>query len=255
LRNSGVRDEESLKVKVAIPDLGISQTTIVDTLKSDAVDTTEPMFMRIPDCAAKGTYNVVISVTYDDGDQMTDIKKSMTIVGSDSCTPVSTNQQGTSQTLVSLPSAQDVVPGNEAVFPVLLTNSGNAAKTYSLNIQGVDSWGTVRVEPGMTQVVNAGQTNAVYVYVTPNKDTSAGQKTFVVEIKSGYESKPLTLTANVVKSSAADLGGVKKALEIGLIVFVVVLVILGLIIGYNKMKENDNNDDLDSEDGQSQTYY
>lgn len=254
VKNVGMRTEESFKVKVSIPDLGVSKSAVVDKLKSDETTTTEPLFIRIPDCAAKGSYPVEISIEYNDGDDSVVLEKTMKVVGSNSCTAVPEKTE--TKTQIALPSAQDVAAGSEVVFPILLTNAGSSSKTYSVVVRGAESWGTVRVEPGMTQVVNAGQTSAVYVYVTPNKDTALGQKVFFAEILSGSESNQVPLTANVVKASAsASLGGVKKALEIGLIVFVVILVILGLIIGYNKMKDNGDADELDSEDGSSQTYY
>lgn len=255
VKNVGMRDEESFKVKVSIPDLGVSKTAVIDELDSDETTTTEPLFLRIPDCAAKGEYPVEISVEFNDGDDSTTTEETIKVVAGESC-PAVPGKTETSKTQIALPSTQDVSAGSEVVFPVLLTNTGSSSKTYSVVVRGVESWGTVRVEPGMTQVVNAGQTSAVYVYVTPNKDTALGQKVFFAEILSGSENNQVPLTANVVKaSSSASLGGVKKALEIGLIVFVVILVILGLIIGYNKMKDNGENDELDSEDGSSQTYY
>jgi hypothetical protein len=105
----------------------------------------------------------------------------------------------------------------------------------------------------MSILVSPGQTSPVYVYVSANKLATEGQKTFYLEIQSGDETKQLPLTATLTKGGIA-VDGLKKALQVGLIIFVVLLVVLGLVIGYNKMKENSNND-LDSEDESSQTYY
>ena len=56
--------------------------------------------------------------------------------------------------------------------------------------------------------------------------------------------------AQVQKYNVLDK--IKKALEVGLVVWVVVLVILGLIIGFNKLKGSDEEDE---EKGDDQTYY
>ena len=67
--------------------------------------------------------------------------------------------------------------------------------------------------------------------------------------------KPGEAVSDVTTVSAVDDGNwdsVKRGLEIGLIVLVVLLVILGLIIAVNKIRGNDD----DSEDeGSEQTYY
>jgi len=57
----------------------------------------------------------------------------------------------------------------------------------------------------------------------------------------------VTLKANVVGGAAGSVD-LKRALEIGLIVLVVILVILGLIIGFNKLKG-------DEDDKEGESYY
>ncbi|MBN2881081.1 hypothetical protein JXM83_03430 [Candidatus Woesearchaeota archaeon] len=253
LKNTGLKDEEDVKVKVSIPELGVSKTTIMDELDSDDTETTEPMFVRIPDCAAAGTYDVLIAVEYNDGDDMVTSKETITVVESETCKPTTKTTEGTSKTLVSLPAAQDVlVGGSESVYPVLLTNAGDSAKTYNVVVRGVDSWGSFRIEPAMTQVVGAGQTSPVYIYVSAKETATVGDKAFFIEIRAGDETKQLPLTANIVNAES-KVSGIKNVLVVGLIVFVVLIVILGLIIGFNKMKGND--DDLDAEDEAGQTYY
>ena len=58
-----------------------------------------------------------------------------------------------------------------------------------------------------------------------------------------------TVTEAAVATPPSD---VKKGLEIALVVLVIFLIILGLIIGFNKLKNNDNDDPL-GENGE--TYY
>lgn len=254
LRNNGLRDQDGVKVRVSIPELGVAKTTIMDGVDADDTEITEPLFLRIPDCAKAGSYDAMIYVEYHDGDEVMQERRTINVVESETCSPSSTTTTGTSKTLVSLPATQDVVVGgSESVFPVLLTNAGDSSKTYNIVVRGVDSWGSFRVEPSMSQIISAGQTSPVYVYVTANEDATAGEKSFFVEIQAGTETKQLPLTANLVKGEAG-LSGLRKALEIGLIVFVVLLVVLGLIIGYNKMKENDN-EDFDGDEDTNQTYY
>ena len=78
-------------------------------------------------------------------------------------------------------------------------------------------------------------------------------------VTSGAETlKEFVLKSNVVEGeatpTATNWGGVKKVLEIGLVVLVVLLVILGLIIGFSRLKGSDEDFD-DEDDNKSETYY
>jgi len=86
---------------------------------------------------------------------------------------------------------------------------------------------------------------------------------FSLKVTSGAETlKEFAMKASVQESednkkgSGSDFaswGSIKRVLEIGLVVLVVLLVILGLIIGFSRLKGDD--DDLDDDDGKSETYY
>ena len=79
----------------------------------------------------------------------------------------------------------------------------------------------------------------MYIDAAANADAAAGEQVFGVEIKSGDKTvEEVTLSANVVEGSAGGLN-LKRALEVGLIVLVVILVILAIVIGFKKLKNED----------------
>lgn len=255
LKNYGKKDEESIKIQMSIPDLGISASDYIDKLDAGDSVTSEELYLRIPMCTAGGDYAIQISISYDDGDETQAMTKSIRVVEDESCgatQPVATEEK----TFVTAPGSQDVTKGTTgAVYPVLLTNAGSTAKTYSFKLNGVETFGTYRIEPSAVMVVPAGKTETVYLYISANDEAVEGESAFFVEINSGTDKKMLPLTANVVagEEAAPEAAGwdrVKRGLEIGLVVLVVLLVILGLIIGFNKLKGNDEEDD-----SAGQTYY
>ena len=81
---------------------------------------------------------------------------------------------------------------------------------------------------------------------------------FVLKVSSGGEVlKEFSLKANVVAGEEpqpvpGQWATIKRVLEIGLVVLVVLLVILGLIIGFSKLR---GKDDAADEDNKSETYY
>jgi uncharacterized membrane protein len=144
---------------------------------------------------------------------------------------------------------QQVVAGEGgATYSLAITNTGSADKTYTLSVSGVDAWGTYRVDPGTTTIVRSSETKPVFIFVAANKDAQAGQKSFIATIASDGNAEPVQFTANVVSGN----NNVRKWAEFVLIALVVLLVILGLIIGFSRMRSRDEEED---EDLSGQTYY
>jgi len=61
----------------------------------------------------------------------------------------------------------------------------------------------------------------------------------------------IELTANVLEPERSAWESVKKALEITLVVLVALLVILGLIVGFSRLKNDDEGEGLQ----ETETYY
>jgi len=248
VKNVGEQDQEGVRIRVSIPELGISDSDWVDEVESEDSVTSEELYMRIPQSAEAGEYEVVVTVEYDDGDEEAEQTETITVVGSE-VSDVGGDDAG--QTVITVGSdVQDVSAGESGVvYPVSLSNTGNVARTYQIGVKAGD-WADMKVSPNVV-VLDAGDQKMVYVYVAAKEGTKAGQKTFGVEVKSGEEVlKEIVMSANVVEPANKGFT-FKKALEVGLVVLVVALVIVGLVIGFKRLKE----DDEEVEDSQEQTYY
>lgn len=262
VKNRGDSNEEDIKVKVSIPALGVSASAYIDELDADCGNdddcddsaTSEDIYMRIPDNVETGDYTVKVVVEYDDGDETDTMTTSIRVLGQEGVSaPVQT-----AKTIITVgPETQNVAQGATVVYPVTITNAGTSARTYTVNVDGAD-WATFRVSPSNVVVLNAGESKAVYAYVTVLQTAVVGEQMFSVSVLSGDETlKQVPLKANVTAGQTTTLGWgkVKKALEIGLVVLVVLLVILGLIIGFNKLKGSDSDEEDKEDKGDGQTYY
>ena len=250
VKNMGEDTEESLRVEVSMPDLGIKATEYIDELDSDEATTSEDLFLRLPACAEPGTYSVEATVTYADGDESVTAETTIE-VGEDPSCPLS---GGSDKTVVTVPGKQDVVKGSAgSVYPIMLQNTGATDRSYELSVSGL-SWGTYRFAPGALVLLRSGETKTVYLYVAANDDAPEGEQVFKVTVETSGDEKEIALTANVVAGESSGLGGfgdVRKALEVGVIVLIVLLIVLGLIIGFNKLKGNEG----EPEEVSGQTYY
>lgn len=250
IKNIGERDEEGIKVTVSIPELGASaqDSDYIDELEADESTTSEELWIRIPACADPGLYEVHVSVEYDEGYEELSATEILEVLASDACEaapvmPVMPTVSYSSQT-------QDVVQGQGVVYPVTITNNAGGSRSFTVMVNTGD-WATSKVSPSNVLVVGAGQTQTAYVYVYALPQASPGEHMFAVSVAaaSGATVEDIPLKANVVGSTTALWPRVRRALETALIVLVVLLVILGLIIAFNKLRGGD--EELE----EAETYY
>ncbi len=274
LENFGEEREEGLKVELAIPELGVSAVDYIDELDEDDEISSEELFLRIPRCTANGRYDATVTVSYDDGFEKESKDYYINVVEDDAAcameagvptqpsTPSTQPQPPVTEekTIINLGTQTNVLTKGEggAIYPVTLTNQGATAKTYTLSISGVETFGTVRVSPSNVVVVEPYKSEQVFVFVAANEAAAAGAKTFTVTVTSGGELlQAMTLAADVVDSAAsadADSEATTKGLWVAVIVLIVLIVLVALLVGFKKMKSGrDGEDDEDLDAGQ--TYY
>ncbi len=252
IKNIGEKDEEGIKVTVALPALGLEASDYIDELEADESTTSEELYIRIPTCAEAGLYDVIVSVEYDEGYEELSMDKAISIVSSEICEGPSEEED---KTIVTPPAMQDVVKGTTgAVFPITITNLGKSAKTYTIGVSGVDAFGTYSIDPSNVVVVKGEKSETVYIHITANDDAQAGEKTFVATISTDAESKDIALKANVVEPAVSTWSKVRRVLEVGLIALVLILIIIGLIIGFSRLRGREEEEEPEEELG-SQTYY
>ena len=253
VKNMGENDEEGLKVTASIPALGLKATEYIDELEEDESTTSEDMFLRIPSCTESGEYVLRATVVYADGDEEVSEQTTIEILADPECGVIQPGKD--EKTVVTVPGKQDVIKGTSGtVYPIILENRGVTDRSYELTASGLDTWATYRFDPGTFVLLSAGETQTVYLYVTPKEDAPEGEKVFMVSVETAGDQKQVALTANVLAGDSDSVLGdwdkVKKGLEIGLIVLVVLLVVLILIIGFNKLKGDEEPEEISG-----QTYY
>lgn len=244
VKNIGDSQEDDVKVRVSIPDLGVTATPdFIDELDAEESATSEEFFLRIDQCAKPGTYDVKAEVTFEEGDRTVTAKEQLTVTKgpceAGAGTTASSAVTANGVKIAYSAEAQSVEAGGAAVaYPITIINEGSETKSYSLSVAGSD-WATVRLSPGNMVTVKGGDSQTIYVFVSA-KAESAGGQTFVVRVKdqSGDVVKELPLSANVaaVPGGAAGVASLAQLLQLGLIALIVVLVIVGLVMAFRRMK-------------------
>ncbi|MFP4524212.1 MAG: FixG Ig-like domain-containing protein [Candidatus Woesearchaeota archaeon] len=247
-KNYGDRDLDDAYLKVSIPSLGIADDETLDEIEVDETETFEELLLRIPKCTEPGTYTARATLEFDEYEEISETME-ITVLEGGVCE--TDEEPAKDKTVVTVPESQEVVMGTTGgVYPVMISNLGSTAKTYTLSASGAGEWGKVRFDPASVVVVEPESVKTVYMYVSAKEDAQAGSQVFKLDVESDSDSKEVVLSANLQEGAQQDYDGLRRGLEIGLIVLVIVLIILGLIIGFNKLKGKRHD-----EDEESQTYY
>ncbi len=235
LENFGERDAEDVKVTVSIPALGVSATEFVDELDADDREDVPEVFLPIPVDAAAGDYEVAVRAEYRGFDAPV---KRLTLTVQAAVLP----QAQDKLVVAAGPEVQALSAGQAGTFAIALTNSGSVSKAYVLEAVAGE-WASTQLSESLV-VLNAGENKVVYLEVTPAAGVS-GEKQVVVSIKSGDEVlESFNLRANVQSSDdGTSKVGLRSGVEIALIVVVLLLVIVGLIIGFSRMKKDDGEEE------------
>jgi len=250
VKNYGDTNLDDVSVEVAIPELNLNTFETLNTLNAEDTKSFEALLLRIPSDAKSGQYNVVATVHFDKYESTTQAKQ--ITVNSASTTPVTPGATG--KTIVTMPDSIEVSKGTTgAVYPIMIENKADTAKTYVVSVTGIDTWGTGTLQPSSVVLVGPGQSKTVYLNLVAKDDAAAGDKVFQIGINSGSEATTTNVVAKLkdASSTSSSSSDVKNVLEWALIILVVVLIILGLIVLIAKLRKGDEEEG----DDEAQTYY
>ncbi|MFH0797781.1 MAG: hypothetical protein V1906_00030, partial [Candidatus Woesearchaeota archaeon] len=151
VENMGYKLEEDIAVEVSIPKLGASAKTYIDELNSRNMDensqSSNTLYVRLPEDAATGDYEVNVKLTYDRGHTTVQETRMVHV------NAVVTEESASSNSLVSFEAVKsELTVGKEQVFQVLVANMDNATSVYAVEVVGAGAWADVSVDPAMVSV-------------------------------------------------------------------------------------------------------
>lgn len=237
VKNIGHINQEDMYVKMTIPALGLTtRSNRFDLVTEEYADKSndddddykihKDLLLTIPLNAVSGTYDVIIEIVYEDGDSLESETYSLIVSGA---------QYDGEITIDTL--TQTSEQGKAVAFWVEYLNPN---VDYTIEIEGMD-FGSVRI---------AEEYNGAYIFISVDENADVGSHDFRAVVKSGSNVvKTFNLNIDVVKSKV--LIDIKKGLELGFSVLLVILVILGIIVAAKKLRK-DREEPIIDED---QTYY
>ncbi len=219
VENNGYNNAEDIYVIVSIPELGVSTRGFIGDLDSienynndnheeDSVE--EMVYLKIPDNALNGIYDLVVEVYNDDSSTI--VEKLISIDGSAS-------------TILAADKAKDLNAGESVIYEMIIVNSADDVKVF--NIETL-SGAVLDVSAPSVVTVGPDSSKTISIVVTAANNAEIGTYTFSVDV----EGKQVVFGANVVGSSVSA-----STVALTVILVIIFLVLLAVLVVLLTRKE------------------
>jgi uncharacterized membrane protein len=259
VENMGAKNEDDIRVSASIPELGISSRDYIDELVCEQEDidcddcknsaSSNELFLRIPEDAKTGNYDVKIEVTYNRGHSTESKTEKIFVTGS------KITEEKEAEGIISIDTTtQTIEQGQEIAYKLMFANLGDIKNIYSISISGTSSWADSRVEPSFI-TVDPNTTGESYIYIKAKDNAQAGDHSFNVKVISDSNViKETTLTTKISEKQFA-FGDLRNVLITIGIILIVILIILVIILAVKKSSEGRSEPEQGMIEGQTYYYY
>jgi len=233
IKNMGRHESKDTLVSVKIPELGISKTAYFDDLypvdecdSDNGCDQTNSMerkiFLTLPETAEAGSYRVEITASNED--TQSTVVKTLEI----------TAETAVRGQALANPSSETFAVGEEAVYQLVLVNSGSNVAIYTIAPEASDALSVTLSDS--VAVVPAGSSKTVNVYVKANREGTFG---FAVTATSDNLSQKVNYTATVSGKSVVNSNNIIALTIVLAIIFVVLVIVLIVLLTRKPQKSEE----------------
>ena len=229
-KNRGQKSQDSVKVMISVPALGVHESSYVSNLDNKEVITSDDMLLMVPDTAKAGQYEVLVQLAYNDG--------YTTSVESFNMNIIAPREVPEKNLMVSFRDNINLKAGKETSFEIVVANPNTASKAIS--ISGMqETWIEDLVVSPSLAMVSGGDSVVFKVTITPKQDI-AGEKELNLVIKEG-SSKISDVTVKTYVEASSSMSWVDILLIVLLIIAVIVL--LSLLFTFAKKRKTEKEDE------------
>ncbi|MFH1065038.1 MAG: hypothetical protein V1734_00850 [Nanoarchaeota archaeon] len=262
LENIGARSED-VKVVAAIEALKVYAVEGLELVESEIPGDNEEtsgivtLYLPIPKEAKTGEYNLEVGIAYNDGYDTKVVKTPINIKGVE-VEEKAKPKEGASAPVIESPKApvdpskeltiafdttsQHVAVGKEVAYKLTISNLASTSKDITVTAAGTQLFADVRIDPSVL-TIEGGQKADVYVYAKAKKDAELKVSQFTLRVMNGdklYKEFPLSLgVEEPVVEKSNWLPFEDDTLKIVFIGLVVILIIVGLLIAFRRVRGED----------------
>ncbi|MDI6737143.1 MAG: hypothetical protein QME12_01345 [Nanoarchaeota archaeon] len=261
LQNVGARVEDNVKVVAAIEKLGVSDVEWTDLYPveydDDKKSDTVTLFLPIPKDALSGKYDLEVGIAYNGGRDTQVVATKINVNGIKPKADAKEESEDSAQepvveerpvdpskelTIAFDTTSQHTAVGKEVAYKLTISNLASAARDITLTSAGAQLFADIRVDPSVL-TIEGGQKADVYVYAKPKSDAELKVSQFTLRVlNEGKLYKELSLSLGVeaaVAEKSNFLPFEDDTLKLVFIGLVVILIIVGLLIAFRRVKGDD----------------
>ncbi len=219
VKNTGSQKIDDIFVEAAIPELGLSKRIYIgDLYPNDYIEEGErdtkkvTVTFTIPESAETGTYTFYVKA-YDE-DASAEAEEYFNVVG---------KQVKEEVQFVAEDYSKDVKAGETVTYKLIVANTGEETKPYTIEVEGTRGWATVNVEP-KTFILAKDGIQTITLTLNIDADAVNAEHVFAVKLTSdGEVLKTINLAANIESEKP-------KTTELGLWLAVIILAIAVIVL-------------------------
>lgn len=262
LLNNKPYEIRDVQVRARQLDLKLDVSTLVESLKPGEHHVVE-LVLKAPGCATPGKYELTFTTDHKEGGKRyTQTKYQRIIIKKvpGACKPAAT---AIDNTILETITQQNAEVGESVIYPITITNLNGEAKTYHLSLQDINHIGTYRIEPTATVTIPAGGKKTVYLTISTERFAPVGRNEIQLFLETEGKEEKTTLHLRLIKPAGGSLKqALTTALQLGLILIVIGLIIAAGIIAYKKLNEDEEREgegekgvEQVAEDEEFESYY
>ncbi len=225
MRNMGQMSQDSVKVVVEVPSLGISESSYLSNLNPRNAVTSDDMLLFVPQSAKAGQHEVTVRLVYNNG-----YTQSVDSFVLNVLSPKTVSEQ---KLIVSFNDNVNLKGNTANTFEVVVANPNQQSKPISITALD-NTWATVEVSPSLA-MVQGGASETFRVTVTP-RSSIEGERTLTLLVKEGG----LTVSEIKVNSyvePSESINWLNVALVVLLIIAIIILLALVITIARRRNDE------------------
>lgn len=222
MKNRGQQTQDSVKVSVAIPQLGVSESSYVSNLNENEVLTSDDMLLFVPEDAQAQQYDVEVTLTYNDG-----YTQSMETFTLNVIAPQTAPQKSL---IVSLNENVNLKAEEATTFEIVVANENEESKPISIATLD-SSWANVEISPSLA-MVQGGSSETFKVTLTPKTGVEGDRELTLAINEAGNLVKEVTVSTYVEPDQGIDW--LNFALIVLLIIAIIILIAIVIAIAKRK---------------------
>lgn len=231
-------------VEIKNADLNYRTQTDVPVIAAGEARNIE-FLLKIPRCTTEKTYPLTITTRYlaEGQEHVETTTQNIKVVPGGECnTPMTVLEN----TVIETFHDRDIDAGETTIIPIRVVNLNPNAVSYELRVDGMDNWATFRVDPDNEFTLPSGHDTTRYIAIETEEWEPLGENTIYLVVSTADEEESIPITLRVRQTvGRANIQKLRQAIEVTLILVLFVLLIVGLIIAYKKMNEDDEPKDID----------